>query len=267
MEKTISHESGQNPLVYLFRKTWYYSEGNRKNIALFWVMFIIANTISLFAEPLLWANIINTVTTQGVTEQNIRTLFGLLAAIILVNVVFWALHGPARILERTNAFIARAKYRKRLLQGVMNLPLEWHSNHHSGDSIDKIGRGTGGLYSFSKETFEILNSVVRLLVSYAMLVYFSPSSLYIVLGMMIVTVWTTMRFDKVIIAQYKDLNQSENNISESVFDTISNITTVTILRVERFVFKAIANKIDKPFALFKKSSKTNEWKWLSLIHI
>ena len=143
----------------------------------------------------------------------------------------------------------------------MSLPMEWHVDHHSGDTIDKIEKGTGALYSFSEDSFEVIYSGVQLVASYGMLVYFSPSSAYIVVGMTLVMIWITVRFDKVLIGQYKELNHSENNVSESVFDAISNITTVIILRVERLVFRAILHKVEKPFDLFKRNNRLNELKW------
>jgi ABC-type multidrug transport system fused ATPase/permease subunit len=97
--------------------------------------------------------------------------------------------------------------------------------------------------------------------SYAVLIYFSRPAAYLVLAMMGVTAWITMRFDKVLIAQYKDLNRSENDIQESVFDSISNIATVIILRVERLIFTAIMRKVRNPYDLFRRNAVLNEWKW------
>lgn len=250
-----------NPLVYLFKKTWKYSEGNRGKVVQFWIMFIIANSIALFAGPLIWAKVIDIVTKQGITRTNIQTLFLLMATTLLIELVFWSLHGPGRVIERVNAFKARINYRKHLLRGVMGLPMEWHVEHHSGDTIDKVEKGTSALFAFSDESFEVIYSLVQLIGSYAMIIYFSRSSAYIVLAMMIITVWITMRFDKVLIDQYKRLNHSENSISESVFDSISNITTVIILRVERLVFKAITRKLEDPMELFRSNTSVNEFKW------
>ena len=132
--------------------------------------------------------------------------------------------------------------------------MEWHVEHHSGDTIDKIEKGTNALFQFSEDSFEVIYAFVQLGISYGMLVYFSHSAAYIVLAMIIVTVWITMRFDKVIIGQYQELNRSENRISESVFDAVSNITTVIILRVERLVFEAIVRKIENPYGLFYRNS-------------
>ncbi|MEX0919409.1 MAG: ABC transporter ATP-binding protein [Parcubacteria group bacterium] len=215
----------------------------------------------LFFEPLVWAAIMNVVQSEGVTRESIGKLFFLLTLTLVSNLIFWAFHGPARVLEQINSFKARINYRKYLLKGVMMLPMEWHADHHSGDIIDKVEKGANGLYSFSQETFLIIYAIVNLIGSYAILVYFSPPAAYIVLAVLILSAWITIRFDRVLIDQYKDLNKAENWISESTFDTISNITTVIILRVEKLVFKALVGKIEKPLALYKRNVKISETKW------
>ncbi len=250
-----------NPLFYLFGKTWHYSAGNRKNIVLYWFMFIVANTIEYLFEPLVMAKIINTIQKEGITSENIKFLLGFLMLTLAIEIFFWIFHGPARLIENINAFKVRANYRKHLLKGVMTLPMEWHTDHHSGDTIDKVEKGTNALYLFSGESFEVISALIKLVISYIMLAYFSQPAAYIVFAMILVSAWITTRFDKVLIGQYKELNHAENHISESVFDAISNITTVIILRVERLVFNTIAGKIERPFALFRKNNVISEIKW------
>ncbi|MGM5481806.1 MAG: ATP-binding cassette domain-containing protein, partial [Nanobdellota archaeon] len=46
-----------------------------------------------------------------------------------------------------------------------------------------------------------------------------------------------------------------------VFDTISNISTVLILRIERPMLRMIGRKIDEPYEFDKKTRKVNEIKW------
>jgi ABC-type multidrug transport system fused ATPase/permease subunit len=254
-------DGNANPLRYLFSKTWHYSAGSRHHIVWYWSMFIVAESLSLLAGPLIMAKILDVIQKQGITTESIKFLFELLALGFVIKIIFWFIHGPARVIERANAFKARMNYRKYLLKGVMTLPMEWHVEHHSGDTIDKIEKGTNALFQFSEDSFEVIYAFVQLGISYGMLVYFSHSAAYIVLAMIIVTVWITMRFDKVIIDQYRELNRSENRISESVFDAVSNITTVIILRVERLVFEAIVRKVEKPYTLFYRNSSLNEMKW------
>lgn len=251
----------ENPLLYLFKKMWRYSEGNRKKVVIFWGMAVTSSSLGLFLGPLIFAKIIDVIAKEGVSTSSIATLLPLLCAIVLLEFVFWVIHGPSRVMERINAFHVRANYRKYLLQGVMGLPMEWHVDHHSGDTIDKVEKGTNALFSFSEESFEVIYAVVRLVGSYGMLVYFSHSSAYIVLFMVILTMWITMKFDTILVKEYEELNRAENTISESIFDAISNISTVIILRVERLVFRAIEHKIQKPFELFKHNNLLNEMKW------
>jgi ABC-type multidrug transport system fused ATPase/permease subunit len=123
-------------------------------------MLIIANSITLICQPLVMAKIMDLIQKQGITATNFRVLVGLLMLTLLIELIFWAIHGPARCIERCNAFKARANYRRHLLKGVMTLPMEWHVDHHSGDTIDKIEKGTNGLFSFSEDSFEVIYGMV-----------------------------------------------------------------------------------------------------------
>ncbi len=203
----------------------------------------------------------NTIQKDGITPDNLGRLYWLLSLMIVNVLVLWSIHGPARVMELTNAFKIRASYRKYLLKGVITLPMEWHTDHHSGDTIDKIEKGTRSIYEFSEESYDIIYSITRLIGSYCLLVYFSHSAAYIVIIMIMISVLITMQFDKVLIKQYTILNKSENKIIESIFDRISNITTVITLRVEKLVLDIISKKIDEPYKLFVRNNCLTETKW------
>lgn len=250
-----------NALNRLFGEMWRFSTEHHRRVVWCWVMFIVAESVTLVSLPLIMAAIIDVIQKQSITLSNIWWLWELLAMTLVAELVFWGLHGPARLMELSNAFFIRANYRKHLLQGVMTLPMEWHVEHHSGDTIDKVEKGTNALFQFSENSFEIIYSVVQLVISYGMLVYFSPSAAYLVLIMIMVTAWITIRFDRVLLGQYRELNHAENSVSESVFDAISNITTVIILRVERLVFEAIVRKVESPYKLYQRNNRLNEVKW------
>jgi len=49
-----------NPLIYLAKKVWQYSVGNRKNLVLYLSMFVMANVVSLIT-PLVFAKIMNVI--------------------------------------------------------------------------------------------------------------------------------------------------------------------------------------------------------------
>jgi ATP-binding cassette, subfamily B, bacterial len=253
--------SSSNPLIYLFAQMWRYSAGSRHLVILYSLMFVIAGAASLLGFPWVWARIIDIVQKEGITPTNLHHVLLLLLLPVAIQVIFWAIHGPARVLENTNAFKVRANYRKYLLKGIMTLPMEWHTSHHSGDIVDKVEKGTRAIYEFCAQSFEVIYALVQFVCSFAVLAYFSSTSGYAMLGMVVLAISVTLRFDRILVAQYKELNRSENAVSESVFDAISNISTIIILRVEQLVFNAIGHKIDSPLKLFRTNNVLNEVKW------
>ncbi len=249
-----------NPIVYLTRKMWKYSEGNRQNVVLYFSLFACANAVYFF-EPLVIAKVLNIIQERGVTGESVPALAFFLVIFFLLRPGFCPFLRPARIVEMKNAFLVRANYKKYLLDGVMTFPMEWHTDHHSGDTIDKIEKGTRALYDYSGDTFQVIESVMRLAGSYFALVYFNFHAAYIVLFMVVATIFMITRFDRVLIRQYRTLYGAENKISEKIFDAVSNITTVVILRIEKMVSSSIYKRIMEPFKLFTANKKINEVKW------
>src|SRR3989344_4327013 len=249
-----------NPVVYLTRKSWEYSNGNRKTVVLFFAMFIFANSMSLL-EPLVIAKVLNIVQEEGINQGNLLSIVLYLSIFIGITIVFWAFHGPARVLEETNGFVVRANYKKYLLDGVMSLKPEWHAEHHSGDTIDKIEKATNALFNYATEMSVIIETVILFIVSYIALMFFNIHASYIVLFTVVITITLILRFDRVLIGQYRELFRAENRISAKIYDIISNITTVIILRVEKLVSKSMFKQIMNPYELYIKNNKINEGKW------
>lgn len=252
----------QNPILYLYRQMWKFSEGNRRRVVLFTALLVIANGVSLL-EPLIVAQILNTVQEQGITMANLPLFFALLALFILQTVVFWCFHGPARVLEEQNAFLVRANYKRFLLDGTIGLPLEWHTDHHSGDTIDKIEKGSKALYSFSEQGFQFTQTAVRFVGSIIALALFNLNTIFIVILITVIAIRIIVQFDRTLVKQYRELNAAENTISAKVYDVVSNISTVVILRVERLLSSNLWKSIMKPYALFMRNVKLNEWKWFA----
>ncbi|MEA3514355.1 MAG: ABC transporter ATP-binding protein [Nanoarchaeota archaeon] len=249
-----------SPVIFLTRKVWEYSKGNRKSVVLFFSLFIIANLIS-FLEPLVVAKLLNTIQERGITESSFPVIIKIIALFVVINISFWIFHGPARVIEKKNAFLVRANYKKYLIDGTLNLSPAWHTDHHSGETIDKIEKSTNALYIYSGRLFEVIHTVVLFISSYIVLAYFNLHSSYIVLFMTIIAVSMVLKFDKFLSKEYKELYKAENKISAKIFDVISNITTVIILRLEKMLSRAILKKIMNPFSLYRHNIKITELKW------
>ncbi len=252
----------ENPLIYLFRKVWHYSGNNRHNVIKYVSFCIIANLIGAL-EPAVVGFFLNTVQQEGVSLESLPNLLFLLALLPVLEIGFWAFHGTSRIIENRNAFIVRTNYKNYLLQGTMALPMEWHTDHHSGDTIDKIDKGTVALFSFSERTFEVIQAFIILITAFGVMFYFDLLTGGVALAISIFTFYILTLFDRRLVPGYGKVNRMENTISAKIFDALSNISTVIILRVESLVLKSIGSFINKPYEQYNKNIKLNEWKWFS----
>lgn len=240
---------------------YFYAEHRRKNIIGATTLFIFAN-IADAAQPLFFGYFLNYIQENGITKENLTHLFLILLLFLASEVIFWIFWAPARIIEQETAFATKKNYKEYLLHGTMALPLSWHTDHHSGNTIDKIEKGTNAIFSFSEETFMFIQAFVRLVISLGALIYLDLYASLMVIIVSAFIFYIMFIYDKQLIPGYSVVNSMENKISAKVYDVISNITTVIILRIEHLVFKAISKSIDTPFSQFRKNIINNEMKWV-----
>ena len=252
-----------NPVIYLTKEMWKYSKGNRHNVVIYFILFTIANLIQ-FLNPLVIAKMLNIIQEKGITNESFPAISIWLSLLVGLTLAFWLFHGPARVIENKNSFIVRTNYKKYLIDGTMDLPAEWHTDHHSGGTIDKIEKATSALFDYSGSMFMVISSVIKFVSSFIALVYFNFASSYIVIFMISISIPIILKFDKILVKDYKNMYKLENEVSAKVFDIISNITTVIILRIEKLVSSSIYKKIISPLMLFMKTNKLNEVKWFAV---
>lgn len=241
---------------------WRYSQGQHHKVIIFIILSLLGNSIWL-AESFIVAKIFNIIQAQGVSQENLWTIIGLAAVVAFATLIGWTLHGPSRVIEISNAFIVRNQYKSYLLQGTLDLPISWHTDHHSGDTIDKIEKGTSNLYKFASEVFVWTRLITALIASFAVLIYFNWSSSIIVAVLVAITLSIIGRFDKKLLPIYDAVNEASNTVSAKVYDAISNVTTVIILRIEKLVLKTLETVMHKPYALDRRSNIITELKWFT----
>ena len=249
-----------NPIISILSHFIKFSSGRKWIVLLFVILSSIAQFIMLL-QPLVIGKILNIIQESGVTEQTIVPIVWYLISILGIFAGFWIFHGPARILERKNAFFVRASYTMYLVNGILALSPKWHSRTHSGDTIDKIEKSTRSLWEFSGVIYELVELVVRLSGSFIILIYYDIRAAIPVLIVSTMIMITVILLDARLNVQYKQLNQKENNIAAQIFDTISNITTVIIIRIEKLLSKEILHKVMDPLRLYTRNVKLGETKW------
>src|SRR3989338_1706204 len=109
--KSISN----NPVVYLWRKMYFYAQDRRKNIIAATTMFIVAN-IADAAQPLIFGYFLNYIQKNGITKENLINLFFILLLFLASEVIFWTFWAPARIIENNLGCKKRSSIKNKLIR-------------------------------------------------------------------------------------------------------------------------------------------------------
>lgn len=255
---SLSH---RNPFGFLISRGWQYAGSHRWIIIVCWIMHACAQA-ALLIEPYLLGQLINTVQVGTKAPSDlIQDIIKTLALYFLMQVVFWVFHGPARYLEMIVGFQIKLNYRTTLFQMVTSLPLAWHRQHHSGESIDKINRAANSLGAYFDDLFQVSYMVFRLIGAQVMLCCFLPAAgvaaLTITAIAMVLSVW----FYSFLSKMYETLNRCENSVASAIHDYVTNIESVIMLRLETRTTSEVARRIVSQLELIKGSVRINESKW------
>lgn len=250
--------SMKNPYVSLLQASWKYAGPRRKTFVLIYALFLVAQLIAA-AHPLLFGWFIGHV--QAAPDQALQYTLLFVATYFGLKISEWCFHGPARVKERTLAFYIGRSFLREKYHQTLHLTAQWHQDHHSGATINRMQRAYDGLRGFYDKGFTYLYTLTKFVFSVAAILYFSPlfGSIAVALGML--TIWILSRFDQSFIRSLKDTTEKEHAVASALFDALSNIRTVITLRLERNMERGLLGKLRRVYPPFRRNAITNEWKW------
>jgi ABC-type multidrug transport system fused ATPase/permease subunit len=257
----VKEKEKANPVLSLLREEWRHLGNRRKAFFLTLGLFVIAQGIALMT-PLILGVIFNSVQQSITTSVQLRRLIYLISLLLVVKIGFWFFHGIGRYVETMNGFYVNRNYVNSKIGKVLNLPISWHKDHHSGDTIDKINKGASGIHSFSSyTTFQIIYAVLNIFGSLAILVFVDYKIAVFALIYSVIVLSIMFKMDNKLIRVYKELNKKSNRVSAGVYDYVSNIITVVTLRLKGTVQREINFRLMESESLSKRASVMNESKW------
>jgi ATP-binding cassette subfamily B protein len=247
-----------NPYISLMRTAWHYARHEKKQYVITYSLFVLASgTFAMF--PLLYGWFINHIQKDGLNHLHYAWMYG--GAYLLLKLIEWLFHGPARILERRLAFNLSRNFLQELYHQTLHLPVRWHQDHHSGATINRIRKAYEALKEFFQNGFMYMYAISKFLFSFIAMLVFSPLFGAIGVAIGIMTVLIIFRFDKPFIKALDETNEKEHVVSSTLFDSLSNIITVITLRLEKRMESSLMKKVLEIFPPFMRTVKINEWKW------
>ncbi len=248
----------KNPYLSMLRTAWHYSYGERLKYLLVYTMFLMSNLVAAL-EPIIWGLFINDLQKNG--AQVLRSAWMYVGAYIILRMLDWAFHFPARILERELAFNMSRNFLQELYHKALHLPVKWHQDHHSGATINRIRKAYEALKEFFQDGFLYVQALAKFVFSFAAMLYFAPlfGLIALILGFFVVII--ILKFDKPYIKTLEEVNEGEHVVSSTLFDSLSNIITVITLRLQLRMEAGILQRVSTMLPPFKRNIRINEWKW------
>lgn len=250
----------RNPYFSLLSTAWKYAGREKRRFVLIYCMFMVANII-VAMNPLFYGWFVTELQKNGPAVLHTAWIYA--AGYLGLRFLEWTMHGPARVMEQQLAFNVSRNFQDELYRNVLQLPVQWHQENHSGATISKSRKAHEALRAFLQNGFIYLYSFGKFVFSFGAMIYFSPVFGSIGIGLGIITILIIVAFDKSFIKSLREVNAREHHVSSTLFDTLSNITTVITLRLEKVIHASFLDKLAAVLPPFKKNATVNEWKWFA----
>jgi len=257
----MSDEIIKNPVWNLLKEEWKYL-GTRKRTFIFYMfLFTLAGIVSLL-NPLVIGLIFNSLQETITSTAELHKLIFMISLLLVLTLGFWLFHGIGRIMEQRTGFFVHRNYTNSKINKVLELPVKWHKDHHSGDTIDKINRGRSSLEAISGNfTYDLVYAFLNIFGSLVILLFIDWKIALFAFLYSIIVLFVIFKLDRKIFKTYKKLNKYSNKLSSSIFDYLSNILTVVTLRLRKKVSTEVDRRLMVSYESNKRLFTLSELKW------
>lgn len=215
--------------LYLFREYWKYSKGHHFKVILALILYIVANLCSVI-ETWIFAQILNTLQTSS-PETVLKDVLFWIYIWIAKYLIFNATGRPAEYISASMAYKVKEIFLARSYDKISSYPLSWHTDHHSGDTINRLTEGVNALDDLIMTQHKFIGQFVLLVGSFISLCFFSPTIGFSMGVIMVIAISGIYFFDRLFLKYVKWLNEANNRIMAQFFDFISNMRTIVILKL------------------------------------
>ncbi len=254
----MSDSLAAGSVAKLYATLWRHAEGRRGKVVLFVVLLVMAQVVRL-TIPWSFGEAVNALQARGM-EGIAQARNDLLLMLAAVGVA-WTMHGPGRIVERFSALVVRERFADALHAKALALPVRWHEQHHSGDTLHRMTRATSSLSSFAQSQFIYLQNTVSVVGPIAALFLVSRATGAAAMAGYAAIGFFVVRIDAFMVRLVREENRAERRYSSALVDCLGNIATVVTLRLQEPMRKMLRSRLLEVFAPLRRNIVFNEVKW------
>lgn len=245
--------------VSMLKNLWNNLEDKKHYLVIYYIMHTIS-IVGILIQPYAFSMIINII--QMNKENMISDVIFWMEIYALGFVIFNFFHRVGRLVERRAAFFAKKNFIVSIYAKLHKLPIQWHSNNHSGNVIDRVNKAADSLYDFGQCQAMCIEVIIKFFGSLIMLTLISPviSCVSILTGFLMI--YVTKKLYTIAVPEYREQNEGFHKISATLFDYIKNITTIITLRLGNLARKDLAKRLDEILPHIVKENHVTQVKCL-----
>lgn len=249
--------------LFLFRETWRYAGRDRWKIVVYVLVHLFA-AVGPLATPLVFAQILNSLQTeQGDAMLGSVVRWTLAWAGLFVWFNFF--HRVGRWFEFDVGYRIKRTFLNRYYRIATDLPLAWHSDHHSGETIDRINLAANAIFEFSLRQFVYIDQLMKFVGTLVVLAVMSWRVALVASVVAVATIFIVKAFDTRLVLAFAKLNAVNHKVSAVFFDYLSNIKTIITLRLGERTSRELDSRIAEGYAPFMRAETyLNAMKWATV---
>lgn len=249
----------------MIKTEWQYLGTNKTKFIFYMALFVIAGALYL-VSPWIIGNIFNSIQEgQITTKSELYNLFLMISLLFFIDLGFRISHASARIMQKLVAFQVHKNYTNDKIRRTLELPVKWHKDNHSGNTIDRINKARASLFRYSSsDSFKLIYISMNIFGSLGLIFFVNIKIGLFALTFCSALLFSAMYFDKQIKKSHKNTNRFGHQLSASIFDYFSNIITVITLRLKKVVRKNLDEKIQISYEDHKKVTYLTVIKYQSI---
>lgn len=250
------------PLGILVSRAWQEARGEPRRFV-YIGLFLVAQALAL-AEPFVIGRMLDTAQLAAAGTAAVRDIGHWAFLYFALQIGFWVFHGPGRVMESVTAFDLHARSRLGFFRRVLDLPVGWHRDHHSGATLSCVGRTTRALREFVDSGFNVFYMISRLVGSLVVLTWLMPAAGLLAVVTAVTCLFVTSRLDDWLSRLYARVYAFEDRVATGMQDYLGNVVTLLNLRLEDRAAAEMESRLQAPRDLTRQAAVINELKWFTM---
>lgn len=215
--------------LFLLKTYWHYAGKNRFGL----VLSIFFHVVSISAQvgiPYAIPGALNTIQKYP-KEQIVENIIPWIFLWVSLSLAFNVFHRIGRYFEFRTGYRAKQRFLTSHYHILTRLPLSWHADHHSGDVINRLKISADALYNFATGQMTYVKCFVAYAGPLIMLYFLNPRISVLAFVISVIALLVIRVFDKILVKYFRQVNQIEHKISAILFDFVSNMRTIIIVKL------------------------------------